>query len=141
MHETDADRLRAIDAELRTIAREGFTTMHEYVVRFGFGERGLVYQTVMEAGSPRQAELSFRRRYFREANLHVHSIWKSSSRGRPYDPYILAVQAGVISREEHGRRAHDPSDPVKIRRGGPDLGGLRFASRPGGDERGTEKRT
>ena len=48
--------------------------MHEFVVKFGFGDRGLVYQTVMEGGSPRQAELAFRRWYFRESSLRVRGV-------------------------------------------------------------------
>lgn len=128
MRDTDSRRLREIDAELRTIAKQGFKTMFEYVVKFGFSDRGASYQTIVEAGSRRQAELSFRRRYYRETNLRVRSAAKSSKRGRPYNPYVLAVQAGIVSREEHARRAHDPEDPVKMRRGGPDRTGLRFAS-------------
>ena len=129
MGDADKTRLRSIDAELRAVAREGFSLMHEDVVRFGFHDGGLTYTTVMEAGCSRQAELSMQRRYYREPHMRVHSIGRSSSRGRPYDPYILAVQAGVISREEASRRSHDPDDPVKMRRGGSELSGPpRFGS-------------
>ena len=113
MQDTDSSRLREIEVELRAIAKHAFTTMYEYIVSFGFSDRGASYQTVIEAGSRRQAELSFRCRYFRETNLRVHSVAKSSKHGWPYNPYVLAVQSGVISREEHARRAHDPDDPVE----------------------------
>ena len=131
MRDIDSRRLREIDAELRTVAKQGFKTMFEYVVKFGFSDCGATYQTVMEAGSRGQAELAFRRRYFREANLRVRSVAKSSRRARPYNPYVLAVQAGVISREEHARRTHDPDDPVKMRRGwtGPDGTPVRVRAR------------
>ena len=122
-------RLDTYTRELRAIARTRPTLMYEFPVSFRFRGKSRTYQTVMPGATRRQAELVFRYRYHAEHFDQVTVHPASPAEGtRPYNPFVLANASGHVTDSEYERRVYEDERRIRIRRTGPDLSGLRFAS-------------